>query len=79
MNITKKEFDRLHEAGSKLKEILQRDRVQYEPGIESYLVRAVEEATKLTSVLDSNCTHAYTHDTQPADYSFCPWCGGKHS
>lgn len=48
MSMTKQEFDRIHEAGRELKSILQRDRIQYEPGIEAYLVRAVEEATRLT-------------------------------
>lgn len=28
--------------------------------------------------LDAGCSHAYSHDTQPADYKFCPWCGGEH-
>ena len=28
--------------------------------------------------LDAGCGHAYTHDSQPADYHFCPWCGGEH-
>jgi hypothetical protein len=79
MSVTKQEFDRIHEAGKALKVILLRDRVQYEPGIEDYLVCSVEEATRLTKrALDVDCTHAYTHDTQPADYKFCPWCGGQH-
>jgi len=28
--------------------------------------------------LDAGCSHAYSHGSQPADYIFCPWCGGEH-
>jgi hypothetical protein len=38
------DFDTIHEAGKKLKKILQRDRATVESGLEDYLIRAVMEA-----------------------------------
>ena len=42
------DFDSIHETGKRLKEILKRDRVNGLDGMEDYLVRAVEEAARLT-------------------------------
>ena len=39
---------------------------------------AIEERHLTKHALDAGCTHAYSHDSQPADYKFCPWCGGEH-
>jgi hypothetical protein len=41
-------------------------------------VLRVRQICPTTRALDADCTHAYTHDTQPVDYRFCPWCGGEH-
>lgn len=48
MPVSKEEFDSIHETGKRLKEILKRDRVRGLDGIEDYLIRAVEEAARLT-------------------------------
>jgi hypothetical protein len=43
--MNKKDFDRIHVQGKKLRKIFERDRVRIPPGIEDYLIRAVEETT----------------------------------
>lgn len=49
------EFDRIHEIGKKLKELFYRDGFTKADGLEDYLVRSVEEATRLTMHTVINC------------------------
>ena len=54
MAVDKKEFDRIKEIGEKLKDIFVRDGINIF-GIEDYLVRSVEEATRLTKRAPDAC------------------------
>jgi hypothetical protein len=49
MTTMKEEFDRFHKIGKRLKMIFERDGLHHE-GEEDYLVRSVEEATRLTTL-----------------------------
>jgi hypothetical protein len=50
-----KKFDRMQAIGRKLREIFDRDKTPFAPGCEDYLVRSVEEATRLTMRALDDC------------------------
>ena len=75
MSVSKEEFDRIHEAGKKLKGILKRDGVRGLDGLEDYLVRAVEEARLTMRASDgAYCDCPDKHDPKKVIAGYCVHC-----
>lgn len=55
MSVSKEEFDRIHLVASRLKMIFVRDGASIPEGYEDYIVRSVEEATRLTQRAPDAC------------------------
>ena len=73
-----KEFDRIRAISGKLREIFERDEIPRMTGMHDYLVRAVEEATRLTKRAADGatpCAHRY-HAADENDF-ICIDCGAR--
>ena len=73
-----KEFDRIRAISAKLREIFERDEIPRMTGMHDYLVRAVEEATRLTKRAADVCPHCEGRGCGDGDMWLfkCPACNG---